>query len=358
MTVETSNKSTIVLVDDEQPILTELEILLCRDYEVHAFLDPLDVEGFIDSNRVDLIVCDEMMPEIRGSELLSRIHERHPDICKIVLSGQAEKHDIVKAINEGHIYSFLFKPVNRQQLLNTIEKGLENRRMKLLVEEQNRQLKDLNENLEQMVEERTAELFKAHKRLEQLDANKMSFLIYLSHEINSSLDRIKQLAEVLITYFGIAGSEPTVSPRSLSVKDTVDSILVEKEGLIEEHGITVENMVAADITVEADVRYWRFLVSTLINNGLVFCNEGGTVTIDAGISGTKTRFMVRDTGRGFSLEDGELLFKPFVMPPEKRNPEGFGLNLVQSRIIVEAHGGSLTAESPGPGQGATFTMEI
>lgn len=358
MTPETPDKPSIVLVDDEQSILTELEILLCRDYEVKTFLDPLDVEAFIDTNQVDLIVCDEMMPEIRGSELLSRIHSHHPDICKIVLSGQAEKNDIVKAINEGRIYSFLFKPVNRQQLLHVIEKGLESRRMKLLLEDQNRQLKVLNQNLEQMVEERTAELLKAHQRLEQLDSNKLSFLIYLSHEISSPLDRIKQLAEALITYFGIAGSELTVSPSTLPIKEHVDDILAGQEGVISSRRINVENLVKAGITVEADVRYLRFLLATLINNGLLFCNEGGTVTIEARREENKTWFIVRDTGRGFDPEDRELLFKPFVMPPEKRNPEGFGLNLVQSRIIAEAHGGSLSAESPGIGLGATFTLKL
>ncbi|MDH3349481.1 MAG: response regulator [Desulfobulbaceae bacterium] len=101
------NKSKLLIVDDEQSIVTELEILLCRDYEVHGFIDPLLVEPFLEHHDIDLIICDEIMPEMRGSELLSRIHDKYPDMCKIVLSGQAERDDVVKAVNEGHIYSFL-----------------------------------------------------------------------------------------------------------------------------------------------------------------------------------------------------------------------------------------------------------
>ncbi|HEB68219.1 MAG TPA: response regulator, partial [Desulfobulbus sp.] len=82
MNIEKKQRASLVIVDDEQTILTELEILLGRSYDVHTFINPEDVEGFIENNHVDLIICDEMMPEMRGSELLERIHKTHPDICK------------------------------------------------------------------------------------------------------------------------------------------------------------------------------------------------------------------------------------------------------------------------------------
>ncbi len=353
-----NEKSSLIIVDDEQTILTELEILLCRNYDVHTFINPEEVEGFIKNNHVDLIICDEMMPEMRGSELLERIHKIQPDICKIVLSGQAEKQDIVKAVNKGHIYSFLFKPVNREQLLNVIENGLESRMMKLLLEEQNRQLKDLNENLEQMVVERTEQLVKAHKRLDQLDDNKMSFLIYLAGEINSPLDRLKKLAEVLITYFGIAGSDLAVVKQPVRVKEIVDTILADNAHGIATKQIDVKNSIDNAVIINADPNYLKFILTTLIENGLVFCNNGGTVLIESVEKNAKVEITIRDTGRGFPAEDRELLFKPFVLPPEKRNPDGFGLNLAQARIIVDAHDGDLTAKSPGSGQGATFTLTL
>jgi DNA-binding NtrC family response regulator len=74
---------------------------------VHVFANPEEAEVFVDNHEVDLVISDEMMPEMRGSELLAKIHGKHPDICNIVLSGQADKDDIVRAVNEGHLFSFL-----------------------------------------------------------------------------------------------------------------------------------------------------------------------------------------------------------------------------------------------------------
>ena len=80
---KSGKKATIVIVDDEQSILKELKILLGRMYQVHIFVNPEEAEVFVDNNEVDLVISDEMMPEMRGSVLLAKIHRKHPDICNI-----------------------------------------------------------------------------------------------------------------------------------------------------------------------------------------------------------------------------------------------------------------------------------
>jgi signal transduction histidine kinase len=356
--VKTTTKATVVIVDDEQSILKVLRFLLARTYNVHVFANPVEAERFVDEHPVDLVVSDEMMPEMRGSELLARIHKKHPDICNIVLSGQAEKDDIIRAVNEGHIFSFLYKPVERQQLVNVIEKGLENRNMKKILAEQNVQLKAYSENLEKMVEEKTAELMKAYDRLNMLDANKMYFLLYLSQEMDSSLDRIQKLAEGLLNYFAFAGSDLKVQLTAVPLAQTVAAVLGDLQDRIAQSGVTVETSVAEGIRVAADPEYLSRVIRVLVDNALVFTPGGGRVQIDSSLVNGRVHLCVKDTGRGIPRENLSKVFKPFVLDRASRHPEGFGLNLPMARSIMHAFGGKVRAESDGPGKGSTFCLEM
>jgi len=351
-------KATIVIVDDEQSILKELRILLGRLYKVHVFTNPEEAETFVDNNEVELVISDEMMPEMRGSVLLGRINKKHPDICNIVLSGQAEKDDIVRAVNEGHIFSFLYKPTERQQLLNVIEKGLENRNMKIKLAEQNLQLKEYSENLEKMVEEKTAQLVKAYDRLNLLDANKMHFLVYLSEEMDSSLDRIQRLAQVLLTYFAFAGSELKLDLVPVSLGQVVDSVLGEMRSGFDRAGIVLDINIDPGVKVMADADYLARVVRTLLDNALGFSEKGTKVTVTGGPVGAAVRLCVADSGRGIARENLKKIFMPFVISRAERNPNGFGLNLSMARSIICALEGTIWAESEGLDKGARFCLEL
>lgn len=357
-TSEKKKKADIVIVDDEQPILKELKILLGRLYKVHVFTNPEEAEEFVDNHPIDLVISDEMMPEMRGSELLARINRKHPEICNIVLSGQAEKDDIVRAVNEGHIFSFLYKPTERQQLLNVIEKGLENRKMKIKLAEQNIKLKEYSENLEKMVEEKTAQLVKAYDRLNMLDANKMYFLIYLSEEMDSPLDRIKALAETLLTYLAIAGSDLRVNPTAVNLKEVVDSVRQELQSDFTRENISLEISIDGAMQVMADRQYIDRVVRFLLDNALRYSAEGGRVNVTGAMVDGKGRLCVTDTGKGIAAENLKKIFIPFVISREQRHPDGFGLNLPMAKSIISAHGGRIWAESEGPGRGARFCFEL
>ena len=354
----TSPKATIVIIDDEQSILKELRILLGRAYNVHVFANPVEAEQFVYANPVDMVISDEMMPEMRGSVLLGRIHSRHPDICNIVLSGQAEKDDIVKAVNEGHIFSFLYKPTERQQLINVIEKGLESRNMKKKLAEQNTRLREYSERLEHMVEEKTSQLIKAYDRLNLLDTNKMYFLVYLSQEMDSSLDRIQKLAEELLSYFAVAGSDLQVSMESVRLGRLVEEVLEDLQSQIKEKNITVAAAINQQDNVAADPEYLHRVIRMVLDNALVYTPAGGRIAISSGKVGAMVRLTVADSGRGIEEADLETIFKPFMLEREKRNPDGFGLRLPMARAIIAAMQGRIEAHSKGPGTGAAIILEL
>jgi DNA-binding NtrC family response regulator len=81
---------------------------------------------------VDVVVSDERMPGMLGSEFLKRVRDAYPDIVRIMLTGEAGLPAAVRAINEGPLYRFLNKPLSPDELAQTIRKALQ---MKLMMEQ-------------------------------------------------------------------------------------------------------------------------------------------------------------------------------------------------------------------------------
>ena len=85
------------------------------------FVDsPYMALDIIEKEPVDVIVTDEQMPEMSGSELLASVRMRNPEIIRIILSGQANKESLISAVNAGQIQKFLHKPISSVELLDIL----------------------------------------------------------------------------------------------------------------------------------------------------------------------------------------------------------------------------------------------
>lgn len=160
------HQHTILCVDDEENILHSLKRLLRK--EGYRFLTASSgKEGLklLKENDVHLLISDQRMPEMSGTEFLARVKKEHPDVLRVILSGYTDVDSITESINKGHIFKFFLKPWNDQNLKLEIKQALEqydliqaNRGLNEKVVEKNEELKRINENLESLVQERTRDL--------------------------------------------------------------------------------------------------------------------------------------------------------------------------------------------------------
>ena len=101
----------LLLVDDEESILQSLRRMLRRDgYVIHLATSGEAGLAVLEEHAIGVIVTDQRMPGMSGSDFLSIVKERQPDTVRIVLSGYTELNSIADAINKGAIYKFLTKP--------------------------------------------------------------------------------------------------------------------------------------------------------------------------------------------------------------------------------------------------------
>ena len=122
--LDSSDRRAVLVVDDEPGILSSMRRLLRHDgYEI--FTANSGREGFdiLARNDIQVILCDQRMPEMNGTEFLSRVRLLYPNTIRIVLSGYTDLESISGAINRGAIYKFLTKPWDDELLRENIREA-------------------------------------------------------------------------------------------------------------------------------------------------------------------------------------------------------------------------------------------
>ncbi|WP_189572880.1 EAL domain-containing protein [Marinobacter zhanjiangensis] len=118
------SKPTLLLLDDEANILRALSRVLRRDgYRILSTTSITEAFELLAANNVQVIISDQRMPAMSGTEFLSQVKDIYPDTVRIVLSGYTDLKSVTEAINEGAIYKFLTKPWDDQQIRNHIRQA-------------------------------------------------------------------------------------------------------------------------------------------------------------------------------------------------------------------------------------------
>jgi DNA-binding NtrC family response regulator len=127
--MERADTPTIVLVDDEEMVVTSIKsfLMLETDYEVRGFTSPAEALEFLEKNRADVVVSDYLMPDIDGISFLAKVKHLQPEATRILLTGYADKENAIKAINDVGLYQYIEKPWENEDLKLIIRNGLEKR---------------------------------------------------------------------------------------------------------------------------------------------------------------------------------------------------------------------------------------
>ena len=131
MADSTGGGETIVIVDDEEMVLTSLNAYLSleTDYRVVTFTSAKAALGFIGEEKVDIVISDYLMPEMDGITFLAQVRDLQPEAPRIILTGYADKENAIKGINEVGLYQYLEKPWDNDDLRLIIRNGLEKRQL-------------------------------------------------------------------------------------------------------------------------------------------------------------------------------------------------------------------------------------
>ena len=156
----------ILCVDDEPNVLNALKRLFFdENYATLTAASAREGLDILEQEEVQIVVSDYRMPSMNGVEFLREVYKRWPRTVRIVLSGYADASATVAAINEGHIYKFVPKPWNDDDLLVTIKNAVErymlyklNRELTEELMLKNDELIKVNGDLDDLIAERSLSL--------------------------------------------------------------------------------------------------------------------------------------------------------------------------------------------------------
>jgi len=117
---------TVLLVDDDDRVLNGLvRALRGQPFRIYTAKSGDEAKWVLKSQMVDVVVADEKMPGLSGSELLAWVADHRPEVVRIVLTGHATVETAIRAINRGAVFHFFTKPCNEFELSVVIHKALE-----------------------------------------------------------------------------------------------------------------------------------------------------------------------------------------------------------------------------------------
>jgi PAS domain S-box-containing protein len=232
----------------------------------------------------------------------------------------------------------------------------------------------------------------SYRVAQEANRAKDEFLMTLSHELRTPMTAILGWARLLPTMSpGDAGFNDAISAIARSaqlqarlIDDVLDvSRIVSGKLRLALETVAIEEVINGAIEAvrpSADARHIAILTSfatnlgttiadptrlqqviwNLLSNAVKFTPKGGTIIIDARRSSSHVQISVKDNGEGIDPQFLPHMFEPFRQAenPSTRLHGGLGLGLSIVRYLVEAHGGNVSAESPGRGLGSTFCLTL
>lgn len=155
----------ILYIDDEESNLRIFKINFKRHYNVFTTPNIREAREILEKNDIHVVITDQKMPEMTGTEFLKSILPIYPDAIRIVLTGFSDIQDLVQAVNECAIHQYMTKPYDNGEMKVTLDKALESFQLQNDNKDLVKQLQLANEQLEAKVAERTHELMLTNQRI-------------------------------------------------------------------------------------------------------------------------------------------------------------------------------------------------
>ena len=262
------NLPTILIVDDEIRSLEALERNLADDFEVKTASTIEMAEQILEDEYVQIIMCDQRMPDLTGVQFLKQVRDKWPEIIRIIVSGYTDAEDIITGLNEAGIYQYITKPWRPEKLILILKNALKlfdlQRQNDLLAIE----LKMTERSAENIIGERREKLRERYNGDDGIIRAKDS-------PVNLICDTLRQIAayDVSVLLTGESGTGKELAARSLHY----NSLRWNKPFVVENCGAFPDELLESELFGH---KKGAFTGAVEDHKGLFERADGGSVFLD------------------------------------------------------------------------------
>ncbi len=250
-----AEKYVVLFVDDEETVLdtlqtqlqglsSNIEIIAAQSgKEAFELVEKIESYGKI----LSLVICDYLMPGMKGDEVLIQFNKTHPTTVKILLTGQSVFEGVTRSINEAQLYRFIAKPWNKNDLKLTIDEGLKKFVADRIIAEQKKRLQLFNLKLakmkKQLKEEQESKNEEEPEEVQFIEREVNNEIYFLGFFRSLEADAKKWFAEACIGLLAVDGG---ITKRQ---KDFLETIIKEdpRKDLVEYYFSLTESKTVPDL---------------------------------------------------------------------------------------------------------------